>query len=486
MLEKIFRLKAAHTNRKIELLAGITTFTTMAYIVALNPNLLTGFGRGDVTAGILTDGTNGLWNAVFLATVLSAGIGCLLMAFLANLPFALAPGMGLNSYFAAVTVSVCTAAGFTSYEKGFRAALSIVLISGILFTLLTVLKIREKIVAAIPMAVRLAIPAGIGFMLIHIGLTANAGIYDSEGSLFTMLGSFFTNGPGGTKKIMGDSLYHQMILYVIAVFLGIFLISGLNYLKFRASILTGIIVSSLFYWISSFLVLNINPFRSLQGAVWIPPFADMVEYTLFAFDFGSLFEIGIFSAIMTIITFCMVDMFDTIGTLYGTAGKAGMLDEQGNMHNMNRAMISDSLATCVGACTGTSTVTTFVESASGMEAGGRTGLTSVVTGLLFLACMFLAPLIQIIPALATSAALISVGFTMLDSLKKVNYSDPAQSAATALILIFMVGTGSIGTGIGIGLIAYSMIRLITGKGREISIVTYILALLFIGKFFITF
>ena len=486
MLEKVFRLKAAQTNVKIEILAGITTFMTMAYIVALSPNLLTGFGRGDVTAGILTDGTNGLWNAVFLATVLSAGIGCLLMAFLANQPFALAPGMGLNSYFAGVVVSVCTSAGFTSYEKGFSAALSIVLISGILFTVLTVIKIREKIVDAIPMAVRLAIPAGIGLMLIHIGLTTNAGIYDSQGSLFTMLGSFFTNGPGNTKRMMGDTLYHQMILYVIAVFLGIFVISGFSYYKIRASILTGIIVSSVFYWMGSFLFLNINPFHSLQGAVWTPPFADMAEYTLFAFDFGNLFEIGIFSAIMTIITFCMVDMFDTIGTLYGTAGKAGMLDEDGNMHNMNKAMVSDSLATCIGACTGTSTVTTFVESASGIEAGGRTGLTSVVTGLLFFSCMFLAPLIKIIPAPATSAALIFVGFSMLDSLKKVNYSDPAQSAATALLLIFMVGTGSIGTGIGIGLIAYSMIRLITGKGREVSIVTYILALLFIGKFFITF
>lgn len=486
MLEKIFKLQAAQTNIKIEILAGITTFMTMAYIVALNPNLLTGFGRGDVTTGILTDGTNGLWNAVFLATVLSAGIGSFLMAFLANKPFALAPGMGLNSYFATVVISICTAAGYTSYEKGFSAALSIVLISGVLFTILTLIKIREKILNAIPIAVRLGIPAGIGLMLIHIGLTTNAGIYDSDGNLYTMLGSFFTNGPGGTKKMMGNTLYHQMVLYVITAFLGILVIAGFSYFKIRASILIGILVSSLFYWAGSLIFLNINPFHSLKEAVWIPPFGDMADYTLFTFDFGSLFEIGVFSAIMTIITFCMVDMFDTIGTLYGTAGKAGMLDESGNMRDMNKAMLSDSLATCVGACTGTSTVTTFVESASGIEAGGRTGLTSVVTGLLFFACMFLSPIIKIIPAPATSAALISVGFLMLGSLKEINYSDVAQSASTALLLIFMVGTGSIGTGIGIALIAYSMIQLISGKGREISIVTYILALLFIGKFFITF
>lgn len=486
MLEKVFKLKANQTNVRIEILAGITTFMTMAYIVALNPNLLTGFGFGDASAGVLTDGTNGLWNAVFLATVLSAGAGTLLMAFLANKPFALAPGMGLNSYFASVVVSICTAAGYTSYEKGFGAALSIILISGILFTVLTLLKVREKIVDAIPAAVRLGIPAGIGVMLINVGLTTNAGIYDSEGNLYTMLGSFFSSGPSDTKKMMGSALYHQMVLYVIATFIGIFVIAAFSHLKIRASILLGMIISSVVYWIGSFVFLDVNPFQSLKGANWIPPFQDMADYTLFSFDFSSLFEIGVFSAIMTIITFCMVDMFDTIGTLYGTAKKADMLDETGNMQNMNKALLSDSLATCVGACTGTSTVTTFIESASGVEAGGRTGLTSVVTGVLFLACMFIAPIAKVIPAPATSAALVYVGFLMISSLKEVDYSDMAQAAPVALLLIFMIATGSIGSGIGIGLITYSIIKLITGKGREVSAVTYILALLFIGKFFITF
>ena len=189
---------------------------------------------------------------------------------------------------------------------------------------------------------------------------------------------------------------------------------------------------------------------------------------------------------MTIITFCMVDMFDTIGTLYGTAKKANMLDESGNMPGMNKAMLSDSLATCVGACTGTSTVTTFIESASGVEAGGRTGLTSLVTGLLFLACMFIAPIAGIIPAPATSAALVYVGFLMISSLKEVDYSDMASAAPVALLLMFMTITGSVCNGIGIGLISYSLIKLFTGRGKEVSVLTYVLAVLFIAKFFITF
>ena len=209
MLERFFKLKANNTTVKVEVLAGITTFMTMAYIIALNPNLLTGFGVGGATCP--TDGTGGLWNAVFLATVLSSAAGTLIMALLANKPFALAPGMGLNSYLASVVVAICSAAGYTSYEKGFGAALSIILISGILFTILTLLKIREKIVDAIPLAVRLGIPAGIGMMLIHIGLTTNWSIYDDKGNLYTMLDTFFNAGPSDTKKAMGPELYKLMV-----------------------------------------------------------------------------------------------------------------------------------------------------------------------------------------------------------------------------------------------------------------------------------
>ncbi|MBD8942699.1 MAG: NCS2 family permease [Clostridiales bacterium] len=484
MLERFFKLKANNTTVKVEVLAGITTFMTMAYIIALNPNLLTGFGAGGATCP--TDGTGGLWNAVFLATVLSSAAGTLIMALLANKPFALAPGMGLNSYFASVVVAICSAAGYTSYEKGFGAALSIILISGILFTILTLLKVREKIVDAIPLAVRLGIPAGIGMMLIHIGLTTNWSIYDDKGNLYTMLDTFFNAGPSDTKKAMGPELYKLMVIGVIATFVGIIVIAALSHKKIKASILLGMIASTIIYWAGEFIFLDVNPFDALKGRTWLPPFKDMAHYTLFKFDFSGLFEIGVFSAVMTIITFCMVDMFDTIGTLYGTAKKANMLDESGNMPGMNKAMLSDSLATCVGACTGTSTVTTFIESASGVEAGGRTGLTSLVTGLLFLACMFIAPIAGIIPAPATSAALVYVGFLMISSLKEVDYSDMASAAPVALLLMFMTITGSVGNGIGIGLISYSLIKLFTGRGKEVSVLTYVLAVLFIAKFFITF
>lgn len=473
MLEKMFKLKENNTNVRTEVIGGVTTFMTMAYIIALNPNLLTNFAVGTP-----------LWNAVFLATVISAGIGTLLMAFLANKPFALAPGMGLNSYFATVVASIA-AAGEMTYEDGFKAALSIILISGVLFTILTIFKVREKIVDAIPQAVRLGIPAGIGLMLVNIGLTSNAGVFTADGSAFYMLTHFFSAGPSATLAAMGEESYRMMVLYVITFFIGLFVIAILSHYKVKGSVLLGMVVSAIAYWIGTF-ILGGNPFESLSTANWVPPFADMFNTTFFKFDFKNFFDIGVFSAVMTIISFCMVDMFDTIGTLYGTAKKAGMLDENDKMPGMNRAMISDSIATCVGSVTGTSTVTTFIESASGVEAGARTGFASVITGILFLASMFIAPIAALIPAPATSAALVYVGVLMMGSLKEVDYTDVAQSVPVVLLLIFMMGTSGIGNGIGIGLIAYSVIKICTGKAKEVSPLTVILSILFICKFFITF
>ncbi len=473
MLEKLFKLKANNTTVKVEIIGGITTFMTMAYIIALNPNLLTNFAVG-----------TSLWNAVFMATVLSAGIGTLLMAFLANKPFALAPGMGLNNYFATVVASIA-AAGAMTYEEGFASGLAIILFSGILFTILTLFKIREKIVDAIPRAVRLGIPAGIGLMLVNIGLTTNAGVYDANGNAYYMLTNFFSAGPSATLAAMGQDSYNVMVLYVITFFIGLFTIAVLSHKKVNGSVLIGMVAAAVVYWIGSF-ILGSNPFASLEGANWIPPFKDMFDMTFFKFDFKGLFSIGVFSAIMTIITFCMVDMFDTIGTLYGTAKKANMLDKDDKFPEMNKAMLSDSIATCVGAATGTSTVTTFIESASGVEAGARTGLASVVTGILFLACMFISPLAALIPAPATSAALVYVGVLMMGSLKDVDYTDVAQTVSIVLALIFMMGTSGIGNGIGIGLISYSVIKALTGKAKEVSVLTYVLSVLFICKFFITF
>lgn len=471
MFENFFKLKENNTTVGTEVVAGLSTFMTMAYIVALNPNLLTGFGANG----------QGLWNAVFMATVISAAAGTILMGLLANKPFALAPGMGLNSYFATVVAQISAAAGI-SYLEGFQAGLVIILISGVLFNILTLLKVREKIVDAIPKAVRVGIPAGIGLMLVNVGFTSNAGL--GEFADYYMLNGFFGNGASASKAALGDG-YNMMVIYVITTFIGIFLMAVLSQLKVKGAVLIGMLGAAVVYFIANFII-GVNPFASLEGASFVPPFKDMIENTFFKFNFENLFSIGVFSAIMTIISFCMVDMFDTIGTLYGTAKRANMLDEEGNMPDMQKAMLSDSVATCVGACTGTSTVTTFIESASGVEAGGRTGLASVVTGLLFLACMFIAPIAALIPPPATSAALIFVGILMMGSLKEVDYTDYTQVVPVVLLLIFMLGTSGIGNGIGIGLIAYSVLKICTGKIKEVSWLTILLSVLFIAKFFIIF
>lgn len=471
-MEQFFKLKENHTTVKTEMIAGLSTFMTMAYIIQLNPNLLTNFAIGTP-----------LWNGVFLATVLSAAFGTLLMAFLANKPFALASGMGLNSYFAIVVGKIASGAGI-SYEEAFGGGLAIIAVSGILFTVLTLLKVREKIVDAIPKGVRLGITAGIGLMLVYIGFTSNAAVYYNDGAASQTMIGFFADGAADTKAAMGDA-YNLLILYIITMFVGLFAIAILNYKKVKGSILYGMVLASIVYWAGCFL-LGSNPFASLKGASFIPPFKDMIDTTLFKFNFSTLFRLGTLSAVMTIISFCMVDMFDTIGTLLGTAKKAGMLNEAGEFPDMNKAMLSDSLATCVGACTGTSTVTTFIESAAGVEEGGRTGLTSVVTGLCFLGCMFLAPIAALIPAPATSAALIFVGVLMISALKEVDYTDLSQSLPIVLMLVFMMITGGIGNGIGIGLISYTIIKVFMGKGKDVSILTWVLALLFIGKFFIVF
>ena len=244
------------------------------------------------------------------------------------------------------------------------------------------------------------------------------------------------------------------------------------------------LVASVVYWAGEALFLGVNPFASLATASFAPPFTDMVETTLFKFNFSGFLEIGWFTAITLVITFCMIDMFDTIGTLVGTASRAGMVDKEGNMPNMKEALLSDAIGTVAGACTGTSTVTTFVESASGVEAGGRTGLTALTTGVLFLACMFIAPVAAIIPAAATSAALIYVGILMLMGLKNVDFGDMDQMVPVALMLIGMPISGSIGHAIGLGLISYTVIKVFSGKAKEVSVLTYVISALFLIKFFL--
>ena len=476
MFEKLFHLSENKTSVKTELIAGLTTFMTMAYIIALNPNLLTGFGAEG----------QGLWNSVFLATCIASAIGMFAMAFLANKPFALAPGMGLNSFFAVVVGNIVAMTGMT-YVASFQAALVIILLEGIIFIFLSVLNVREKIVEAIPLGVRLGISPAIGLMLMNIGLGSNVGIY-AEGNGFTtpfyvMRDFFGALTPSVLRANMGDTGYATMILTVVTMFAGLFAIVAMSKKNVKGSVLYGMLIASVIYWAGEAIFLHTNPFASLATASFVPPFADMAKTTLFHFNFAGFVQIGWFTAITLIITFCIIDMFDTIGTLVGTASRAGMVDQDGNMPNMKEALLSDAIGTVVGACTGTSTVTTFIESAAGVEAGGRTGLAALTTGILFLACIFIAPVAAVIPAAATSAALIYVGVLMLQGLKNVDFNDMDQMVPVSLMLIGMPVSGSIGHAIGLGMISYTVIKLFSGKGKEVSVLTYVISLLFLIKFF---
>lgn len=476
MLNKIFKLSDNNTNVRTEVMAGVTTFMTMAYIIALNPNLLTNFAVGSQ-----------LWNGVFLATCIASAIGMFCMAFLANKPFAMAPGMGLNSFFAVVVGNIVAITGL-SYLESFQAALIIILIEGLVFIALSLFNIREKIVEAIPLGVRLGISPAIGLMLMNIGFGSNASVYNADGSVsFNAMSDFFgalTPSVIQNKMTEAGASYGAMILTVVTMFIGLFVIVILAKRGIKGAVLVGMLAASVVNWAGQAIFLNTNPFASLASASFLPPFADMAETTLFKFNFDGFLQLGWFTIITLIITFCIIDMFDTIGTLVGTASRAGMVDEKGNMPQMKEALLSDAVGTVVGACSGTSTITTFVESASGVEAGGRTGLTALTTGLLFLACIFIAPVAAIIPAAATSSALIYVGVLMLMGLKNVAFDDLEQMVPVALMLIAMPISGSIGHAIGLGLISYTFIKVLGGKFKEVSMLTYIISLLFLIKFFL--
>ena len=465
MLEKIFKLKENNTTARTEIIAGLTTFMTMAYIIALNPNLLTGFGKDTMPE---------LWNGVFLATCIASAIGTIVMAFLANKPFAMAPGMGLNSFFAVVVTNIVALTGMT-YVASFQAALCIVLVEGIVFLILSVLNIREKIVDAIPLGVRLGIAPAIGLMLLNIGVGSNAGIYSENGGPFYAMRDFFgALTPSLAKTNMGSG-YSAMVLSVVTMFVGLFAIVVLAQRGVKGAVLLGMLIASIIYWAGEAIFLGTNPFASLATASFVPAFGDMASTTLFKFNFQGFAQIGWFTAITLIVTFCIIDMFDTIGTLVGTASRAGMLDKDGKMPNMKQALLSDAVGTLAGSVTGTSTVTTFVESASGVEAGGRTGLTALTTGIMFLACIFIAPIAGIIPAAATSSALIYVGVLMVAGLKNVDFDDICQALPVALMMIAMPISGSIGHAIGIGLITYTVIKVFTGKAKDVSVLTYVLS-----------
>ena len=472
-MEKIFKRKENGTTVRTEIIAGVTTFLTMAYIIALNPNILTGYGQGG----------QALWNGVFLATCIASAIAMFAMAFLANKPFCLGPGMGINSFFAVVVANLITMAGM-DYVTSFQTVMCIVFIEGVLFIVLSLFNIREKIVEAIPLGVRLGIAPAIGMMLMNIGFGSNIYIADENYNQFYVMRDFFGALTAGRAKELMGSAYPVMILSVITLFVGFFTIVILAHKGVKAAVIIGMFVASIVYWIGQYFALGTNPFAALESATFVPAFSDMAATTLFKLNFAGLANLGVFTVITLVITFCLIDMFDTIGTLVGTASRAGMLDKDGNMPNMKEALLSDAIGTVTGSLTGTSTITTFIESASGVEAGGRTGLTALTTGVLFVACIFLAPVAAIIPAAATSSALVYVGVLMVKALKSINFDDISVAVPVILMLLAMPVSSSIGHAIGLGMISYTIIKLLLGKGKEVSVLTYVISVLFLIKFFL--
>ncbi len=429
-MEKIFKLKARGTNVKTELIAALTTFFAMAYIIFVNPNMLSQTGMD--------------FYAVVIATCVASAIGCLLTAFIANVPFAQAPGMGLNAFF---TYTVCFGMGFT-----WQQALAIVLISGLLFLVVTITPLRKIVIAAIPAQLKSAIGAGIGLFLAIIGLV-NAGVISFEAGIPAMA-SLTSGAP-------------------LLCILGILLTAILVVWKVKGGIFISIIVMTL---------IGIP-----MGVTQIPEsisYAGMFEsfgQTVFAMDFNFA-SVGVLAAVTAIISFFLVDMFDTVGTLIGTATNAGMTDKDGNFPEGDRALVADAVATCAGACIGTSTVTTYVESATGIEQGGKTGLTAFFVGIFFIIFMFLAPVAGIIPGAATAPALIIVGVFMLGGVKAIDWKDMEIAIPAFIALAAMPFTYSISNGIGLSFIAYVVIKVFRGKAKEVHPLLYIISILFIVMF----
>ncbi len=426
--EKRFRLSANGTDAKTEIMAGITTFFSLAYILAVNPQILSETGMDS--------------GSVFTATILASIVATLLMAFYANYPFVLCAGMGLNAYFAYVVV--------IQNGHDWQFALTAVFIEGIIFLLLTFLNVREAIVNAIPMNMKNAVSVGIGLFIAFIGLKS-ANIIVNDDATFVKFGGF--SSPEA-----------------IACLIGLIVIAFLQIRNVKGSLLIGIIVSTI-----AGIPLGIT---KLDGLFSLPP---SVMPTALAFKDVGLSNILTADMFTVVVTFLFVDLFDTIGTLVGTASKANMLDEEGKLPNVKQALFADAVGTTVGAMLGTSTITTCVESASGIAEGGRTGLTSFTAAVLFAISLFLAPLFTAIPAAATAPALIAVGLFMVENITKIDFSDFTEALPAFLTIIMMPLAYSIGDGLMIGIISYSVCKILAGKFKESSIVMYILAVLFILK-----
>ena len=470
-LDNFFKLRDHKTTVRAEIFAGLTTFFAMAYIIFVNPAQVAGGGAAGWLVGAGADAAQmgQIWNAVYIASILSAIVGTLLMAFYARLPFAQACGMGLNAFFCTCFVAGAHFSGL-DVIGGYQSGLVIIFLSGLVFLALSITGAREYIAKALPDCLKKAIPAGIGLFIAFIGFQ-NAGVI--QGNQYTLL-----------QFADFHSLTWAEAVPALVALVGVVIIGVLAKLRVKGNVLLGVLISTVVYYLLTGTAPSFGVTSVGQS------FSDFFHIGFFGLFKGGAWKLafsgahvgGFFSAIILIVTFCLVDMFDTIGTLYGTAAQADMLDENGDPENVNQAMMCDSIATVAGAVLGTSTTTTFVESAAGVAEGGRTGLTSLTTAICFVLCLFLSPLASIVPAAATAPALIYVGVLMLKNFARVDMDDPTSAVPAFLALIMMPMTYSISNGIGIGAIAYVLMRLLTGKYEKKDVVVTIIGVLFILKF----
>ena len=426
-MEKYFKLKENKTDVKTEILAGITTFMTMVYILAVNPGMLSETGMD--------------FGGVFTATALSAGVATLIMALYAKYPFALAPGMGLNAFF---TYSVCI-----GMKQSWQFALTAVLVEGIIFILLSLLKVREAIFDLIPLSLKKAVSAGIGLFIALVGLK-NAGIIVAN---------------EGTTIGLGDLTANASIVAL----LGLIVIAILYARNVKGALLIGIIIATIIG-----IPLGVTTLPEGFKIFSLPPSLKDV-----AFKFVPFSEIMTKDFWIIVVTFLFVDIFDTVGTLAGVASKSGMLDKEGKLPRGSRALTADAVGTIFGACMGTSTVTTFVESSAGVAAGGRTGLTSVTTGIMFILALFIAPLFAIIPAAATAPVLVVVGVFMMSAVMEINWHDLTEAVPAFLTIAMMPFAYSIAEGIVFGIVSYTLIKTFTGKAKDVSALMWVLSVLFV-------
>ena len=430
-LDKFFKITESKSTLRTEIIAGITTFMTMVYILAVNPSILSAAGMDK--------------DAVFTATALSAVIATLVMALVAKLPFALAPGMGLNAFFA---FTVVLGMGYS-----WEFALTAVFLEGIVFLILTAFNIRELIVNSIPLNLKHAVSVGIGLFIAFIGLQGTGLIVDSPATLVTM-----------------GSMRDPKVLVGLA---GVLIIGVLLAKQVKGAILIGILVSTI---IGLFVGVTVVPENFTF--VSLPP---SLEPIFFKFDFSQVFTIDM---VIVLFTFLFVDMFDTVGTLVGVSSKSGMLDEDGNVPRVKQALFADSIGTFVGAILGTSTVTTYVESAAGVAEGGKTGMTALTVAIMFALALFFAPIFMLVPAAATAPALIIVGLFMISPIMKIDLEDFTESIPAFFTIVMMPLTYSIAEGIVFGMLSFVLLKLLTGRYKEVTPVMVIIAILFVIKFYV--